>query len=71
MANNNDDGINTDIDSYDDDELLEILGLEDPTAEEIRDKVGVMMRQYPSIAFFFCTSRRTARTNVCNQKRCH
>jgi hypothetical protein len=29
------------------------LGLEDPTAEEIRDKVGVMMRQYPSIAFFF------------------
>ena len=53
MANNNDNGIDTDIDSYDDDELLEILGLEDPTAEEIRDKVGVMMRQYPSIAFFF------------------
>jgi len=51
MANN--DGIDTDIDSYDDDELLEILGLEDPTAEEIRDKVSVMMRQYPSIAFFF------------------
>ena len=51
--NNNNDGIDTDIDSYDDDELLEILGLEDPTAEEIRDKVGVMMRQYPSIAFFF------------------
>ena len=51
--NNNNDGIDTDIDSYDDDELLEILGLEDPTAEDIRDKVGVMMRQYPSIAFFF------------------
>jgi len=50
MANNN---IDTDIDSYDDDELLQILDLEDPTAEEIRDKVGVMMRQYPSIAFFF------------------
>ena len=49
MANN----IDTDIDSYDDDELLQILDLEDPTAEQIRDKVGVMMRQYPSIAFFF------------------
>ena len=49
MANN----IDTDIDSYDDDELLQILDLENPTAEEIRDKVGVMMRQYPSIAFFF------------------
>jgi hypothetical protein len=51
MANNN--NIDTDIDSYDDDELLQILELEDPTAEEIRDKVGIMMRQYPSIAFFF------------------
>lgn len=59
--------IDTDIDNYDDDELLQILELEDPTAEAIRDKVGVMMRQYPSIAFFFCTSRRTARRNVCNQ----
>ena len=49
MANN----IDTDIDNYDDDELLQILELEDPTAEAIRDKVGVMMRQYPSIAFFF------------------
>ena len=49
----NDNNLDTDIDSYDDDELLQILDLEDPTAEEIRDKVGVMMRQYPSIAFFF------------------
>lgn len=49
MANN----LDTDIDSYDDDELLQILDLDDPTAEEIRDKVSVMMRQYPSIAFFF------------------
>ena len=48
-----DNNVDTDIDSYDDDELLQILDLEDPTAEEIRDKVGVMMRQYPSIAFFF------------------
>lgn len=48
-----DNSIDTDIDSYHDDELLQILDLEDPTAEEIRDKVGVMMRQYPSIAFFF------------------
>jgi len=56
MANNNNNNnidVDTDIDSYDDDELLQILGLEDPTAEEIRNKVGVMMRQYPSIAFFF------------------
>jgi hypothetical protein len=51
--NNNLNSIDTDIDNYDDDELLQILDLEDPTAEEIRDKVGVMMRQYPSIAFFF------------------
>ena len=49
MANN----IDTNIDSYHDDELLQILELEDPTAEEISDKVDVMMRQYPSIAFFF------------------
>lgn len=49
MANN----LDTEIDNYDDDELLQILDLEDPTAEEIRNKVGVMMRQYPSIAFFF------------------
>lgn len=48
-----DNNIDTEIDNYDDDELLQILELEDPTAEEIRDKVGVMMRQYPSIAFFF------------------
>ena len=48
-----DNNIDTEIDNYDDDELLQILELEDPTAEAIRDKVGVMMRQYPSIAFFF------------------
>ena len=51
MENNN--NVDTDIDNYDDNELLQILELEDPTAEAIRDKVGVMMRQYPSIAFFF------------------
>jgi hypothetical protein len=50
---NNDKNLDTNIDNYDDDELLQILDLEDPTAEEIRNKVGVMMRQYPSIAFFF------------------
>jgi hypothetical protein len=48
-----DNNIDTEIDNYHDDELLQILELEDPTAEAIRDKVGVMMRQYPSIAFFF------------------
>ena len=49
--------IDTNIDSYTNDELLEILGLgdgsESPTLEDIQDKVQVMMRQYPSIAFFF------------------
>jgi len=49
MSNSDD----TDIDSYNDDELLQILDLQDPTVEQIRDKVGVMMRQYPHISFFF------------------
>ena len=47
--------IDTNIDSYTNDELLEILGLVggSPTLEDVQDKVQVMMRQYPSIAFFF------------------
>ena len=49
--------IDTDVDSYTNDELLEILelglGTEPPTLEDIQDKVQLMMRQYPSVAFFF------------------
>jgi hypothetical protein len=56
-GNGNNGNIDTNIDSYTNDELLEILGLgdgsESPTLEDIQDKVQVMMRQYPSIAFFF------------------
>ena len=46
--------IDTNVDSYTNDELLQILDLE-PGAEteEIQDRVELMMRQYPSIAFFF------------------
>jgi len=46
--------IDTNVDSYTNDELLEILEL-DPGAEpeEIQNKVDIMMRKYPSIAFFF------------------
>ena len=53
--NNNTFDIDTNIDSYTNDELLEILELdsETPTLEDIQDKVQLMMRQYPSIAFFF------------------
>ncbi len=49
--------IDTNVDSYTNDELLEILELNSGsgslTADDIRDKVQLMMRQYPSIAFFF------------------
>jgi hypothetical protein len=49
--------IDTHVDSYTNDELLEILelgqGSEPPTLEDIQDKVQLMMRQYPSVAFFF------------------
>ena len=49
--------IDTDVDSYTNNELLEILelggGSEPPTLEDIQDKVQLMMRQYPSVAFFF------------------
>ena len=49
--------IDTDVDSYTNDELLEILELDSGsgslTADDIQDKVQLMMRQYPSIAFFF------------------
>ena len=49
--------IDTYVDSYTNDELLEILELNSGsgslTADDIRDKVQLMMRQYPSIAFFF------------------
>ena len=49
--------IDTDVDNYTNDELLEILELgmetEPPTLEDIQDKVQLMMRQYPSVAFFF------------------
>ena len=53
--NNNTFDIDTNINSYTNDELLEILELdsETPTLEDIQDKVQLMMRQYPSIAFFF------------------
>lgn len=51
MAND----IDTDVDNYTNDELLEILELDSGsfTAKDIQDKVQLMMRQYPSIAFFF------------------
>jgi hypothetical protein len=49
--------IDTDVDNYTNDELLEILELgtesEPPTLEDIQDKVQLMMRQYPPVAFFF------------------
>jgi len=53
--NNNTFDIDTNVDNYTNDELLEILelGSEPPTAEDIQNKVQLMMRQYPSIAFFF------------------
>lgn len=53
MSSAND--IDTNVDNYTNDELLEILELESesPTLEDIQDKVQLMMRQYPSIAFFF------------------
>ena len=53
--NNNTFDIDTNVDSYTNDELLEILelGSGSLTAEDIQDRVQLMMRQYPSIAFFF------------------
>ena len=49
--------IDTDVNSYTNDELLQILDLDSgsssPTADDIKNKVQLMMRQYPSIAFFF------------------
>lgn len=55
--NNNTFDIDTNVDSYTNDELLEILELDSAseyfTAEDIQDRVQLMMRQYPSIAFFF------------------
>ena len=57
--NNNTFDIDTNVDSYTNDELLEILELGPGsasgsfTAEDIQDRVQLMMRQYPSIAFFF------------------
>ena len=51
--------IDTNVDNYTNDELLQILGLGDGsdsdslTADEIQNKVQLMMRQYPSVAFFF------------------
>lgn len=55
--NNNTFDIDTNVDNYTNDELLEILELDSEsgsfTAEDIQDKVQLMMRQYPSIAFFF------------------
>jgi hypothetical protein len=53
--NNNTFDIDTNVDSYTNDELLEILELGSGsfTAEYIQNKVQLMMRQYPSIAFFF------------------
>ena len=49
--------MDTDVNSYTNDELLEILELDSSsgslTAEDIKDKVQLMMRQYPSVAFFF------------------
>lgn len=50
-------GEDTDVDSYTNDELLEILELGSGsgsfTSEDIQDRVQLMMRQYPSVAFFF------------------
>jgi len=44
----------TNVDSYTNDELLQILDLNAaPNPQEIQNKVRIMMRQYPSIAFFF------------------
>ena len=53
--NNNTFDIDTNVDNYTNDELLEILelGSGSLTAEDIQDRVQLMMRQYPSIAFFF------------------
>jgi len=46
--------IDTNVDSYTNDELLEILDLDaGAELEKIQDRVEIMMRQYPSIAFFF------------------
>jgi hypothetical protein len=49
--------IDTNVDSYTNDELLQILELDSGsgslTVDDIKDKVQLMMRQYPSIAFFF------------------
>lgn len=49
--------MDTDVNSYTNDELLEILELDSSsgslTVEDIQDKVQLMMRQYPSVAFFF------------------
>jgi len=49
--------IDTNVDNYTNDELLEILELDSGsgslTVEDIQDKVQLMMRQYPSVAFFF------------------
>lgn len=60
-SSNNTFDIDTNVDSYTNDELLEILNLgstsesesESLTLEDIQDRVQLMMRQYPSIAFFF------------------
>ena len=56
-ASNNTFDIDTNVDSYTNDELLEILELDSEsgsfTSEDIQNKVQLMMRQYPSIAFFF------------------
>ena len=56
--NNTSFDIDTNVDSYTNDELLEILELYSGSAgsftlEDIQDRVQFMMRQYPSIAFFF------------------
>jgi hypothetical protein len=55
--NNNTFDIDTNVDNYTNDELLEILELDSEsgsfTAEDIQNKVQLMIRQYPSIAFFF------------------
>ena len=49
--------IDTNVDNYTNDELLEILELDSGsgslTVDDIQDKVQLMMRQYPSVAFFF------------------
>ena len=46
--------IDTDVNNYTNDELLEILELDsESTVDDIQNKVQLMMRQYPSIAFFF------------------